>query len=155
MNETLIEWQDYEHNYIEHTKDWFWILGIVTLSGTVLAFYFGNIIFAIFIFLAGLTLGLLRHRKPRIVSIKITPQGIIVGEWQYPFSNFQSFWIEDDHMHGPRILLHAKSTMLPLTAIMIGDGVDLDHLADVLNDHLEEMPMRESAVHRLFDYLGL
>src|SRR6185503_10371095 len=108
----------------------------------------------IFILLAGLVLGLLARRKPRVVPIKITPRGIIVGDLQYSFDSYLSFWIEVDHMHGPRVLLHPKSSALPLTAIMIGDNVDLDHVADILNDYLEEVPMKESAVHRLFDYLG-
>ena len=152
--ESLIEWQDYEHNYAEHTQDWYWILGIVTLGGSILAFYFGNMLFGILILLSGFTLGLLSRRKPKIVTIKITPRSIVVGNMQYPYENFHSFWIETDHMHGPRILLHPKSPMLPLLPIMVGDGVDLDHLADTINDHLEESPLRESALHRLFDYLG-
>ena len=153
--ETFLEWQDYEHNYVEHTKDWYWILGIVTICAAILAFFFGNILFGIFILLAGLILGLLTKKKPKIVTIKITNKGIVVGDMQYPFANFHSFWIEDDHMYGPRILLHPKSSMLPLTAVLIGDNVDLDHVADILDNYLEEVPMRESAVHRLFDYLGM
>jgi hypothetical protein len=152
--EPFIEWQDYEHNYVEHGKDWFWILGIVTISSSILSFYFGNVLFGIFILLAGVTLGLLAFRKPRVVDIKITNRSIIVGEMQYPYDNFFSFWIESDHMHGPRILLHPRNPALPLTAIMIGEGVDLDHLADVLNDYMDEVPMKESAIHKLFDYLG-
>ncbi len=149
-----MEWQDYEHNYAEHGKDWYWILGIVTVCSAILAIYFGNIIFGIFLLLAGLVLGLLAARKPKVVPIKVTPRSIIVGDMQYPLDNFLSFWIEVDHMHGPRILLHPKNSALPLTAIMVGENVDLDRLSDILNDYLEEVPMRESAIHRLFDYLG-
>lgn len=154
-NVPLIEWRDYAHNYVEHTKDWFWILGIVTIGGAVLAFFFHNYLFGIFILLAGLVLGLLAGRKPKVVSSFVTPRGITVGDIHYPFSNFHSFWVETDHMHGTRILLHPTNSFLPLTAIMVEENVDHEHLSDVLNDYLDEVPMRESAVHRLFDYFGL
>ena len=153
-NETLIEWRDYAQNYVEHGKDWFWILGIVTIAGAVLAFFFHNYLFGIFIILAGLVLGLLAKKKPPIVTSFVTPRGITVGDMHYPFSNFHSFWVETDHMHGTRILLHPVSSFLPLSVIIVDEEINHEHLVDILNDYLDQVPMRESAVHKLFDYLG-
>lgn len=155
MNEeALIEWHDYSHHYVEHGADWFWILGIVSIGGAVLAFFFGNVLFGIFILLAGLVLGLLAKNKPEVVRSFVTPRGITVGSMHFPFTNFHSFWIETDHMHGTRILLHPVSTMLPLTTIMVEENVDHALLADILNDYLDQVPMKESAIHKLFDYIG-
>ena len=152
--ESIIEWQGYEHVYTEHNSDWFWILGIVTVASSILAFYFGNVLFGILILVAGLTLGLLARKKPRVVDVRVTPQGIIVGTLRYPFSSFHSFWIETEHMHGKRLLLHPTSSFLPLSVIMIADEVDHDELAEVLLEFMDEIPLRESAAHRLFDYFG-
>jgi hypothetical protein len=35
--------------YSEKSNDWFWAVGIITLTAAALAFIFGNIIFGIFI----------------------------------------------------------------------------------------------------------
>ncbi len=153
-NEALIEWHDYSHHFVEHGKDWFWILGIVAVGGAVLAFFLSNVLFGIFILLAGLVLGLLAKNKPEVVRSYVSPRGITVGDMHYPFLNFHSFWVETDHMHGTRILLHPVSSVLPLTTIMVEESVDKDLLRDILNDYLDEVPMRESALHKLFDYIG-
>lgn len=152
--EPIIEWQSYEHTFTEHGKDWFWILGIITISLSVLAFVFQNYIFSILLLVCGITIGLMAWKKPRIVNIRVTPRGIIVGDMEYAFNNFHSFWIEEEHMHGTRLLLHPMSNVLPLTSIMIGGEVDPAELADILNDFLDEVPMKESLAHRAFDYIG-
>jgi hypothetical protein len=153
--ETLIEWQSYEHPHTEKSNDWFWILGIVAAGSAVLAFYFGNILFGIFIIIGSSALGLIAAREPKEVDIKITQRGIVMGKYEYPYVNYRSFWIEDDHMHGARILLHPLGTFLPLLVIPVDDNVDLEHLRDVMNDYLDEEFLRESALHHLFDKLGL
>ena len=153
--ESLIEWQSLNHQHAEKSADWYWILGIVSVAGAILSFYFGNILFGIFILIGALTLGLIAARKPREINIKVTPRGIITGNFEYPYVNYRSFWIEDDHMHGSRILLHSLSTFLPLISIPIAEEVDLDHLRDIINDYLDEEFLRESAIHRLFDRLGI
>ena len=40
----LIEWDAPEHHYVEKTADWYWAVGIITLTAAALAFIFGNII---------------------------------------------------------------------------------------------------------------
>ena len=155
MNEPLIEWRSLEHPHTEKNSDWFWILGIVAVGGAVLSFYFGNILFGIFIIVGSLALGLFAGRTPNEVSVSITVRGIIVGKFEYPFANYRSFWIEDDHMHGPRILLHPLRTFLPLHSIPVSEEMDLNHLRDIINDYLDEEFLRESVIHRLFDKLGI
>ena len=46
------------------------------------------------------------------------------------------------------------SNILPLTVIMINEEVNPDEVAHVLSEFLDEVPMRESILHRLFDYIG-
>jgi hypothetical protein len=151
---SIAEWESYEHSYTEHSNDWYWIVGIISVASCVLAIFFQNYIFGILILVSGATLGIMAWRKPAIVDIRVTPRGIIVGDLQYEFQKFNSFWIEDDHMHGPRILLHPKSSILPLAVIMIGDEADPEEVKEVLSEYLDLVPLRESALHRLFDYIG-
>ncbi|MEK9185193.1 MAG: hypothetical protein AAB863_00280 [Patescibacteria group bacterium] len=153
--EPLIAWRAREHHHTEKSVDWYWILGIVAVCGAVLAIYFGNVLFGIFIIVAALALGLFAGRVPNEIDVAITPRGVIMGKFEYPFQNYRSFWIEDDHMHGPRILLHSRKTLLPLFSIPVSEEVDLAELRDIINDYLDEEFLRESAIHRLFDKLGI
>ena len=155
MEEALKHWQSHEHRRPEKQRDWFWILGIIAVAGAVLAFYFDNTIFGIFILIAGLALGLNHYRKPDEVSVTITGRGITFGKYLYPFASYRSFWIEDDHIHGPRILMHPTNNFLPLLAIPISEDEDIDDVRDILLEFLHEEFLEESLVHKLFDKLGI
>ena len=155
MKEPLLTWNTLEHPHPEKNKDWFWYLGITAIAGAVLAFYFDNVMFGVFILAGAFALGIKATRKAKEVRVVVTQTGIIMGNYEYPYRNYRSFWIEDDHMHGPRILLHPLSNFLPLLTIPVSEEVDLDHLRDVINDYLDEEFLRESALHHLFDRLGI
>ncbi len=88
------------------------------------------------------------------MPIGITPKGIFFGQRLYSFKNFRSFWIEDDHVHGARILLHPTSSYLPLVSIHINeDEVNLLDLQEILLQFLDEEFLQESVVHKWFDKL--
>ena len=152
--ETIIEWQSPEHHFDRKTADWYWALGIIAVAATVLAFYFDNFLFGIFIIIAALTIGFLSYKETRQVTIQITTKGILFGRRFYPFRNFRSFWIEDDHVNGARILLHPASSYLPLTSIHVNeDQVDLNDVQEILLEFLDEEFLQESVVHKWFDKL--
>ncbi|HEY4479951.1 MAG TPA: hypothetical protein VJB58_00570 [Candidatus Paceibacterota bacterium] len=151
--EIFLEWHSPEHRFDKKNTDWYWILGIVSIGVAVLSFYFGNFLFGIFIIIAALTVGTLSYKDTKIVPIKVTSKGIAFDKHFYPWSSYQSFWIEDDHMHGPRILLHPINTFLPLVSIPINEEADLDDVRDALFQFLEEEPLQESIIHKWFDKL--
>ncbi len=150
-NETILEWYSPEHRFDKKTNDWYWILGVIVLGASVLAFYFGNFLFGIFIIIAGLTVGMLSYKETKIVPIKIAAKGIVFGRYLYPWLSYRSFWIEDEHTHGARILMHPVNSYLPLTVIPINEDVDLDDVRDILLEFLEEEFLAESPVHKWFD----
>jgi hypothetical protein len=151
--ETILEWNSPEHHFDRKANDWYWILGAITLGASVLAFYFGDFLFGIFIIIAGATVGMLSYKETKIVSTKIVQKGIIFGRQLYPWMSYRSFWIEDEHVHGARILMHPVSSFLPLTIIPINEEMDLNEVRDVMLEFLEEEFLRESIVHKWFDAL--
>ena len=44
--ETILEWISPEHHFDRKANDWYWILGVITLGASVLAFYFDDFLFA-------------------------------------------------------------------------------------------------------------
>jgi len=50
--ETILEWHSPEHHFDKKSKDWYWILGVFALGASILAFYFDNFLFGVFILIA-------------------------------------------------------------------------------------------------------
>jgi hypothetical protein len=151
--ETILEWHSPEHHFDRKANDWYWVLGIICLGASVLAFYFGNFLFGIFIIIAGATVGMLSYRETKTVLIKVTNKGMIFGNFLYPWASFRSFWIEDEHIHGNRILMHPVNSYMPLTIIPVNEEVDLNDVRDTLLEFLPEEFLEESLVHKWFDKL--
>ncbi|MEK7642285.1 MAG: hypothetical protein AAB392_00610 [Patescibacteria group bacterium] len=152
--ETLLEWQSPEHHFDRKTIDWYWGLGIISIAGAVLAFYFDNFLFGIFIIIAALTVGILSYKETRSMRVGITSKGVVVGKRLYPFRSIRSFWIEEDHIHGPRILLHPMSNFLPLISIHINnEEVSLGDVYELMAQFLDEEYLEESIVHKWFERL--
>jgi hypothetical protein len=151
--EPILEWQSPEHHFDKKNNDWYWMLGIITLGASVLAFYFGDFLFGVFLIIAGATVGMLSYKETKAISVKITPKGIVFGRYLHPWLSYRSFWIEDEHVNGPRILLHSTRSYLPLTIIPINEWIDLNEVRDILLEFLEEEPLRESVIHVWFDKL--
>ena len=153
QEETILEWLSPEHHFDKKDNDWYWVLGIIILGATILAFWFGNFLFAIFIIIAGATIGMLSYKETKVVPIKITTRGAVFNNSLYPWISFRSFWIEDEHTHGFRLLLHPINSFLPLTVIPINEEIDLNDVRDILLEFLEEEFLEESIIHRWFDKL--
>lgn len=151
--ETILEWISPEHHFDRKNNDWYWILGIITVAASVLAFYFHDFLFGIFILIAGATIGMLSYKETKIVSVRITYKGVVVGKNLYPWMSFRSFWIEDEHVNGARILMRPVNSYMPLTIIPINEDVDLNDVRDIFLEFLEEEFLRESIIHKWFDQL--
>ncbi len=150
-HKAILEWDSPQHHFDKKTNDWYWILGVIVVGASVLAFYFGNFLFGVFIIIAGLTIGMLSYRETKIISVKITHKGIIFGRSLYLWTSYKSFWIEDEHVNGPRILLHPIGSVQPIVTIPINEEVDLNDVRDILLEFLEEEFLTESIFHKWFD----
>ena len=151
--EPILEWHSPEHHFDKKSNDWYWMLAILCIAISILAFYFENILFGILVIIAGITIGIFSYKETKIVPIKIVPKGIIFSNRLYPWLSYQSFWIDDEHIHGARILLHPTSAFLPLISIPINEEVDINDVRDVLLEFLEEELLQESFLHKWFDHL--
>ncbi|MDD5318625.1 MAG: hypothetical protein PHF79_02275 [Candidatus Pacebacteria bacterium] len=148
-------WSAHEYVYQKKTADWFWAVGIITISAAVITIIFGNILFAILILVGAAALTLFAAREPHLVNFKIDERGLYVEKNLYPFATLESFWVEhNDHLGFPsKILVKSKKRIMPLIVIPL-DEVDPQDIHDVLDLYLKEEEHIEPLSQKLMEYLG-
>src|SRR4051812_16973942 len=150
--EPLLEWDAPEHHYVEKNNDWYWAVGIITLTAAALAFIFGNIIFGILIIVGVFALVVHAARMPQTVHVEINDRGIIYEDVLYPFLHLDSFWI-DAHEFPPKILLRSTKTFMPFIVIHLGE-MDRERARDVLLNYIAEKEHHEPVTQKILERLG-
>lgn len=150
--EDSLRWQAPEYNHYQRSADWFWAVGIITISIAVLAFVFKNQLFGILILLSAGILVFYAIRTPQDVEYEINHRGIVVGRDLHPYLTLESFWIETRGGE-PKIILRSKKAVSPYIIIPIHED-SVDEISAVLHQFLEEKEMTEPASHKIMEYLG-
>lgn len=148
-----MEWDAHEHEHKERSSDWFWAMGIVTISLAVVSVIFGNIIFAIFLLTAVFALALFINKVPDTVHVVVDERGVTKDKLHYPYSTLRTFWIDPEHSH-PKILFSSEKIFMPLIVVPLDTSVNLEQLADNLSQHLSEKYHSLPFVEKMIEYLG-
>lgn len=148
-----ITWTDFEYPHKKRSVDWYWGLGLVTICAAGLSIFLGNLLFGIFILLAGLTVGLLAIRIPREIEYKIADQGIHLGEAHYSYAELESFFV-DEQKYCNKLILLRKKIFLPQLIITL-PAIDPHSVRDYLLHRLPESEHHEPFLHALGERLGI
>ncbi len=147
-----ISWRAPEHIYTEKTADWYWVVGIVTLSVALISIILNNLVFAILIIVSAATLSLFATKRPRMIPIELSPNGVSVDTTFYPYADLESFWVETEHWH-PRIFLKSTKNLSPFIVIFLNDA-DPGEIHHALSQHLTERKHSEPLLEKVLIYLG-
>ncbi len=158
MTDDHISWQAPEHEHRKHSADWYWAVGIITISLAVAFFIIGNIFLSIIIILGVGTLLVHAKTTPKNLECEISRKGIRVDTKLYPWESLESFWILEESqsgkMHsGAKILLISKKPLMPHIVIPL----DTDLIGEVhqaLTQVLHEEPQIEPLPDRIMRRLG-
>lgn len=155
MASKVIEWKALEHHHHEEkSSDWFWMVGTIAIVGAVLAIYFGNALFGIFILIAGLATFIQAQTKPEIVTFRITRRGVQRGSSILPYSTLQSFWVIDEEIND-RIILKSEKFLMPYIVIPYDSTkTDPDEIREYLLEYLNEEEMDEPVLQRILERFG-
>ncbi len=151
MKDTFV-WEALEHHHEDKSADWFWSLGIIAVSLTVLCVFFNNVLLGIFILVASFTAALHARKEPRILTVSLTMKGVIVEDKLYRYDTLDSFWI-DEQAHIPQIILKSKKVLMPFIIVPIEEHHH-DDIRMYLLMHLQEEEHHESPLHHLLEYFG-
>ena len=152
MESFSLKWQAPEYQHYQRSTDWFWAVGIITVSIASLSFFFGNALFGILILLSAGVLIFYVLRVPNNVEYEINQRGIVVGKELHPYLTIASFWIET-RMGEPKIILKSKKNLLPYIIIPVHEE-SVDDVANILRQFLEEKELQEPTSHKVMEYLG-
>lgn len=154
MSSKFIEWKSLEHHHREKTPDWFWIVGTVAIATAILAIYFGNFFFGIFIILAAMTSFIQAHETPKIVTFRITRKGLQIGQSVIPYSTLESFWVIDEEIND-RIILRSQKFLMPYIVVPFDSmKTDPDEIRNYLLEYLNEEEMDEPLSQKIMERFG-
>ena len=152
MENLPLNWSAPEYHHYQRSTDWFWAVGIITLSIAILAFFFDNALFGVLILLSAGILIFYTLRVPNNVEYEINQRGIVVGKELHPYLTIEAFWMET-RSGEPKIILKSKKTVMPYIIIPVHDD-DADEMATILREFLEEKELQEPTSHKVMEYLG-
>lgn len=148
-----IGWDAPEHNHIEKSSDWYWALGIVALTGSVVSIVLGNVLFGLVILLGATVVFLVSQKPPRIIPFEIGNQGVRIDMRLYPFSSIESYGIDHDSPEGPLLILKSKHIFMPLIIAPIPDDL-AEEIDWTLRTRLPYEHLVEPFSHRFLEFLG-
>ncbi len=148
-----IEWDAHEYEHKERSQDWFWAVGIISVSVAVASVIFGNIIFGILVIIGAFALSLFAARPPSTLHVVIDEKGVTRGRTRYPYSTLGSFWVDTDHSH-KKIILRSEKMFMPLIIVPLGDNANVEDLHEKLLTSLKEEFHDLPFVEKVLEYLG-
>lgn len=148
-----IEWDAHEYEHRHRSPDWFWAVGIISISMAIAFVIFGNIIGGLLVLISTFALSLFANRPPNTIHVTIDEKGITRGKVRYPYPTLRSFWIDIEHSH-KKIILRSEKLLMPLIIVPLNDEVDAEQLHNNLSRFLSEEFHSLPFVEKIIEYLG-
>lgn len=148
-----VSWEAPEHHHVEKGNDWFFALAIIIIALIVVAILFSNVLFSLLIGLAGGALAVSAAKRPSIVPYAVSIRGVKIEDRLYPFSDLESYRIDEDDPRGPQLLIKAKRKLMPLMVMSIPAN-HIDDIDDILEGRLQEENLEESLFIKILELFG-
>ncbi len=155
MEKEPISWEALEYEHREKSRDWYWAIGVISISMATIAAMLGNYVFAIVILVSGFALGVSSSRKPNLVQFELKKTGIAIDGKFTPYGSLKSFWVENNIHHDgvSKLIFKQRHGNAHLIVIPIED-VHPEDVRDYLLDMILEEEMNEPLSQRIAEYFG-
>jgi hypothetical protein len=156
MPETLksITWEAPEHNHMEKSGDWFFAFTVIFVAMVLSAILLGNVLFALLLAIAGLTLAISASRRPEIVPYAVTLRGVRIHDDLFPYTILEAYYIDEEDPKGPQLLLRSNRFFMPLLVFPLPED-HIDDIEDILRERLPEEHLEESVFVKVLELFGL
>lgn len=154
LNENL-NWSALEYEEKEKSKDWFWALGIIVVTGSIAAIIFSDYFFAALLVLSGILLGFFAIKKPETIFYELNNRGLKIGNRLYLYENIKSFWIQiiptDKE---PLLFIHSERFFMPIITIPIVETMAEEIHFILSSKNIAEIEMKEHPTDKIMEALG-
>lgn len=156
MDKMPISWEALEYEHKEKSRDWYWALGIITVSMVIIALMLGNYVFSLVLIVSGFALAVSASRKPKLVKFELEKTGLHIDGKFMPYGTLKSFWVENNLHHDgiSKLIFKPRAGNAHLIVIPIED-VHPEDVRDYLLDMLLEEEMSEPFLQKLAEHFGL
>jgi hypothetical protein len=155
MNIEDISWQTYEFAHQPKTSDWYWAVGIVTVGAVVASIFFNQVVLAILIIVASLSLLLHANKAPRLLEYHLTRRGLIIDKNLYPISTIESFWIDEYENGIAKLILKSTKKMMVYIIVPLVPDITGDEVRHFFFQHkIAEVEHHEPASQQIMECLG-
>jgi hypothetical protein len=142
LGKTLMEWEFPEFIKYTRSRSWYMTSGLIVVLLFIYSISTANLLFAIIIFFTVVIFLMNQKKNPRLLSCKITEEGLLIDTQLYPWEEIKNFWIIYEPPHIKTLYFDFKPWHLPRLPIPLTDQDPLE-LREILLDYLEEDIERE------------
>ncbi len=150
---SLLKWEALEYEYIPKSNNWFWSVGIIAASAALASILLGNMLFAILVMIAALSIILYGVKRPKKVMFSFASRGFQIGNRLYPYENLRSFWIHYEPPAKKLMTIEPKKLFMPTMLIPLGNA-DPNIIREHLLKFLKEERHEESITQTISRLLG-
>lgn len=148
-------WEGVEHEHMEKTTDWYWGLGIVIVTGIIIAIISGNYLLAVLLLLGGIMLGIYANDKPHPVTVEISERGIKLNKDLYLYETMESFWMYQDHKQRNQIIIVTGRKVLPQRIISLPETIPATEIRNYLLKFITEKESKPNMIDVMAESFGL
>lgn len=154
--EQEIVWHVLTHEHKEHSADWYWAVGLLTLLGAVLSVYFGNILLALILIIGAGSIVVLKIRGPREHQVTVDARGTTLDGTLYPWKNIHSFWVNKDESRGDLcVYLTTHSWIMPRITVPLDNMAHAEQVEAYMKRFAPEEEQWPHFGEHLAELLGL
>jgi hypothetical protein len=158
MQGKVFTWSALEYEEKERSRDWFWALGIIVVTGAIASIIFSNYFFAALLVLGGVMLAFYAIKKPDLINYELNEEGLLMKHRFFPYENIKAFWVQADFTPNsklkPMLFIHIERAFLPVISIPI----HIESAEDIHNiftsQEIAEVPMKPHPAETVMDVLG-
>jgi hypothetical protein len=154
MNDIMFSWEAPQYDERPKGADWYWIAGILALTGIVLAIVYENYLLAVLLLIGIILVFYYAIRPQHIVHIKIGHRGLVVDDLLYKWKTIHSFWIYETPEGSHRIIIHADRQYLPYFTLPIAHGTNHEELRMYMKRYTAEVEKREPTIDAIMRHMG-
>lgn len=147
-----ISWETLEYEHRNHSTDFLWSIGLMTIVSAVLAIILRNYLFSVFIIISGFCLIIFSIRKPEKITCLVDNSKISLGRDEYVWKNIKNFYINKKG-NSVKLLINTNENFLPVYAVPLPDYL-VEEVRSALLKKIPESEIEESQPVLFMEKLG-